>query len=85
MKDEEGEFSNGLYTESTRKDPLSCLRMDDFEIYIRTQTYELKLFRSAEKFIARLKHLPLAKNFDIMKESYILMKNRRGELYDENK
>lgn len=35
MKDEEGEFSNGLYTESNRKDPLSCLRMDDFEIYLR--------------------------------------------------
>ena len=35
-KDEEGEFSNKLYTEKEKKDPLSCLRMDDFEVYLRT-------------------------------------------------
>jgi hypothetical protein len=34
--DEEGEFSSGLYTEKEKKDPLSCLRMDDFEIYLRS-------------------------------------------------
>jgi len=35
-KDEEGEFANGLYTEKEKKDPMSCLRMDDFEVYLRT-------------------------------------------------
>ena len=56
------------------QDPLSCLRMDDFEIYLRARTYELKLYRTTEKFVTRLKWLPLAKNVDILKESHILLK-----------
>ena len=35
MQDDNGQ-NNGLYIESNKKDPLSCLRMDDFEIYLRT-------------------------------------------------
>ena len=35
------------------RDPVSCIRMDDFEIYLRIQTYHQKLFRPIEKFIAR--------------------------------
>lgn len=71
-KDPDGEeFKNGLYTESNKKDPMSCLRMDDFEIYLRSSSYELKLYRTVEKFIARLKWLPLSKGIDLFKESHI--------------
>ena len=59
--------------------------MDDFEIYIRAQSYESKLYRTAEKFIARIKWLPYSKGFDILRESQIMIKNEREERFEENK
>jgi hypothetical protein len=79
------EFKNGLYTESQRKDPLSCLRIDDFEIYLRASSYELKLFRPVEKFISRLKWMPLAKSMEMFKESHVRMLKNREELFMEDK
>ena len=70
-----------MYNEKPRKDPLSCIRMDDFEIYIRAQAYELKLFRTIEKFIARINWLPMSKRFDLFKESHIHLKLEQEKLH----
>lgn len=84
-EEEGGEFSNSLYTESHRKDPLSCLRMDDFEIYLRCQTYDLKLNRAIEKFISRVKWLPISAGLDVFKESHLLLRRQREALFEESK
>jgi hypothetical protein len=59
--------------------------MDDFEVYLRSTTYDLKLNRAVEKFIARLKWLPLSCGFDLFKESHLLLKKQREGLFDEAK
>ena len=59
--------------------------MDDFEIYLRSHTYELKLFRTIEKFCARLKWVPLAKSLDIAKEAYLMIARDQELMFKEQK
>lgn len=59
--------------------------MDDFEIYLRAQTYELKLQRTVEKFITRLKWLPVSKTMEMFKDSHELMKKQREHLFEDSK
>ncbi len=61
-----------LYEEKPNKDPISCMRMDDFEIYFRSSCYERKLFKTCEKFISMVKWIPLTKRFDIWVEALLL-------------
>ncbi|CDW75700.1 UNKNOWN [Stylonychia lemnae] len=84
-KGADDEISSSMYNENPRKDPLSCIRMDDFEIYLRQQSYEVKLFRTVEKFIARLKWLPHFKRYDMFKESHILIKVEQEKLYNQQR
>lgn len=55
------------------QDPLSALRLDDFEIYIRAKAYESKLTRTFEKFLSRAKWIPYSHRYQIFKESHMLI------------
>ena len=69
-KPRSSEFSSTMYKEQPRKAALSCLRLDDFEIYLRSITYEKTLSRPMQKFVAKLKWLPITAKFDIFKEMH---------------
>lgn len=47
----------------------SCIRQDDFEVYLRHKTYNNKLNRFANKLINKLKWLPYLKRFEIWENS----------------
>lgn len=53
------------------KEPISCLRVDDFEIYLRIQAYHTKLYRPIMKFVARAKWIPMRKSIDIFKQMHL--------------
>lgn len=57
--------------------------MDDFEIYLRAQTYETKLSRTIQKFVNRIKWLPITKRYQIFKEAHIRLKGEREQWYSE--
>ena len=57
--------------------------MDDFEIYLRAHTYELKLFRPLEKFIARIKWLPAQKGLDMLKESMLRLREQEDAALED--
>jgi hypothetical protein len=66
-----------LYVENTDLDPMSIIRQDDIETYLRTVTYDQKINRLMTKFLARLKWLPLYRRFEIWSdavESYAKIK-----------
>lgn len=63
------------------RDPVSCIRVDDFEIYLRIQTYHQKLFRPMEKFIARGKWTSTSKNIEILREFHLRYKELLQESY----
>jgi hypothetical protein len=48
-----------LYVENTDLEPMSIIKQDDVEIYMRTVCYDQKINRVTSKFLARLKWLPL--------------------------
>ena len=50
------------------KEPISCLRADDFEIYLRIQTYQNKLFRPIQKFIAKSKWIAVTQGSKLFKD-----------------
>ena len=54
-----------LYVEIKDLPPHSCIREDDFEVYSRHLTYANSVNKLVNKFMARLKWLPLAKRFDM--------------------
>ena len=47
------------------QEPISSLRRDDIEVYLRTVTYEQKISKLVSKFLARLKWMPLYKRYEI--------------------
>ena len=54
-----------MYVENTDLEPMSVIRADDIETYLRTVTYDQKINRLMTKFLARLKWLPLYRRFEI--------------------
>jgi len=54
-----------LYVEIKDLPAQSCIRADDMEVYLRSTTYTGKVTKMVNKFLARLKWLPLARRFDI--------------------
>ncbi len=67
-----------LYVENTDLEPMSVIRPDDVEIYLRTVTYDQKINRLMTKYLARLKWLPLHRRFEIFSdaiESYCKIKD----------
>jgi hypothetical protein len=66
-----------LYVENSDLDPMSVVRPDDVETYLRTVTYDQKINRLMTKYLARLKWLPLYRRFEIFSdaiESYFKIK-----------
>jgi hypothetical protein len=66
-----------LYVENTDLEPMSVIRADDVETYLRTVTYDQKINRLMTKYLARLKWLPLHRRFEIFNdatESYFKIK-----------
>jgi hypothetical protein len=57
--------------ENVDLDPVSSIRMDDIEIYLRQVTYEQKINKLVNKFLTRVKWIPLTKKFEIFNESVI--------------
>jgi hypothetical protein len=47
------------------KEPMSIIRQDDVEVYMRQVAYDQKVNRLMSKFLARLKWLPLYRRFEI--------------------
>ena len=47
----------------------SSLRVDDIDVYLRIVTYEEKINKQANKFIQRMKWLPLSHRFEVFEES----------------
>lgn len=54
-----------LYVEIKDLPAQSCIRSDDIEIYMRHVTYADKINKLVNKFIARLKWLPLSQRYDV--------------------
>ena len=57
------------FRQEENHDPISVLRLDDIDVYLRQITYEEKISRSAERFMHRAKWLPLSHRFEIYKKS----------------
>ncbi|CDW82479.1 UNKNOWN [Stylonychia lemnae] len=53
----------------TQQTPLSTLRLDDLDVYLRIVTYEEKINKDAEKFIQRVKWTPMSNRYEIFQES----------------
>lgn len=58
-----------LYVENTDLEPMSIIKQDDIEVYLRTVCYDQKVNKLMTKFLARLKWLPLHARFDIWNET----------------
>lgn len=58
-----------LYVENTNIPAVSSIRMDDIEVYLRQQTYQSRINKGVNKFLARLKWLSLGKRFEILEDS----------------
>lgn len=63
-----------LQEDDRSADPISCIRMDDFEVYLRIQSYHNVIQRPLKKFIARAKWISTAKSMDIMSEFHVSYK-----------
>jgi hypothetical protein len=73
-----------LYVEVPCKDPNSLIRQDDVESYIRTTTYQNKLFRGSMKFVNNIKWMPYLKRFEIWRSSREMVLELKNE-YNKNK
>ena len=54
-----------LYVENTHLEPVSSIRMDDVEVFLRRTTYEQKLNKLVGKFLGRLKWMPLERRWEV--------------------
>jgi len=61
--------SGSLYVEKVDLLPQSLIKEDDVEIYIRGVTYSNKVSKVVNKFISRLKWLPLEKRYEIFEKA----------------
>lgn len=57
------------YADDEVRLPISALRADDIDVYLRTATYEEKITRKAERFIQRAKWCSMSHRFDIYQDS----------------
>jgi len=57
------------YADEGDRHPLSALREDDIDVYMRIITYDEKITKHAEKFIQRAKWVPFSKRFDVYRDS----------------
>jgi hypothetical protein len=55
--------------------------MDDFEVYLRIQTYQNKILRQIQKFITKAKWISTAKNIEIFEGFHIRYKELQQNSY----
>ena len=70
--------AGALYVENFDMPPISFLREDDLEVYVRGTTYRNKINKVMNKFISKLKWLPLEKKYEVFEkaiESHFKIKN----------
>ncbi len=58
-----------MYVERFDNLPQSLIREDDVEVYIRGVVYKNKVSRVVNKFIQRIKWLPLHKKTEVFEQS----------------
>ena len=69
------------YEQEQENDPISVLRLDDIDVYLRSITYEEKIMRMADRFVQRVKWLPSSHRFEIYKESvHFFQELRKAEV-----
>jgi hypothetical protein len=74
-----------LYVENLHPPPISNIRQDDIEVYLRRQTYLNKCLRVFYKFIDKLKWTAMLERFEILEESIVYSKKQRDASFlDQN-
>ena len=74
------------YADDGVRPPLSAVRADDIDVYLRVTTFEEKITRKAERFIQRAKWLPMRHRFDIWQDHIeYVHKQLRGNSLQEQK
>jgi hypothetical protein len=63
------ETGTALYVEKFDLQPQSLIRDDDVEVYMRGVSHRNKILKTVNKFMGRLKWLPLAKKWKIFEEA----------------
>ena len=58
-----------MYVENFDLDPQSLIREDDIEVYIRGTSYRNKINKLVNKFMSRLKWLPMEQSYDILQQA----------------
>jgi len=71
------------YADDEVRLPISALRADDIDVYLRTATYEERITRKAERFIQRTKCAPLSHRFDIYQDSVEYFQQLRNQSMNE--
>lgn len=66
-----------LYVENLHPPPISCIRQDDIEVWLRRQTYLNKCYRVFDKFLEKIKWIPMLERFEIFEESMLYTKDQR--------
>lgn len=67
------------YQDVGNRPPLSTLRVDDIDVYMRIVNYEEQSTRKTEKFIQRAKWTPLSHRFEIYKDHVHYFQKLRNE------
>ena len=73
------------YADDGVRPPLSALRADDIDVFLRLAVYEEKTTRKAERFIQRAKWVPLSHRFDIYQDSVEYFQQLRNSSIKEQK
>ena len=72
--------TGSLYVEKFDLEPQSLIREDDVEIWLRSVTYRNKVSKVVNKFMSRLKWLPLQHQYSIYEEAM----KRNKQIKDSN-
>ena len=72
--------TGSLYVEKVDLEPQSLIREDDVEIWLRSVTYRNKVSKVVNKFMSRLKWLPMQSQYKIYEEAM----KRNKEIKDSN-
>lgn len=61
--------AGALYVENFEIPPQSLIREDDVEVYVRGTTYRNKINKTVNKFMSRLKWLPMHSKYQLFEKS----------------
>jgi len=70
--------------ESKTKSINSAIRLDDFEVFTRVQTYENKINREANKLVQKIKWVPYSERFELWEDSRTLMQEYKAQIMQVN-